>query len=350
LFVVGRFSMAVDRDILAILLFFYEKGVKAAAATREICDVKGEGVLSERAAQNWYVRFKSGDKSLERRSGSGRVSDVDDEALLDDVESDPCQSLRTLSATHGSSKSTIAQHLKALGKSSKSDRIVPHDLTDAQAARRLELCQTLLRNPLDDRFFKLLVTCDEKWVFLRSHRAGRQWLSAGEIPDPVPKRDRFEKKVMLSVFWNVDGPLYWELIPDGRTINSDVYCTQLRRVYDILKERYSAVVNRGKGLLLQDNAKPHTWKKTTETLESLEGVELLPHPPYSPDLSPSDYHLFRSMSHYLGRKHLDNLDHVKSEIESFFASKSKEWYKKGIMDLARRWVEVIDNDGLYFQD
>ena len=38
---------------------------------------------------------------------------------------------------------------------------------------------------------------------------------------------------------------------------------------------------------------PHTSLVTRKKLLKL-GWEVMPHPPYSPDLAPSDYHLFRS--------------------------------------------------------
>ncbi|EPB69550.1 hypothetical protein ANCCEY_11356 [Ancylostoma ceylanicum] len=45
------------------------------------------------------------------------------------------------------------------------------------------------------------------------------------------------------------------------------------------------------------NAKPHISKKSSEKLKDL-GIELVPHPPHSPDLAPSDYHVFRSMQSF----------------------------------------------------
>jgi transposase len=47
-------------------------------------------------------------------------------------------------------------------------------------------------------------------------------------------------------------------------------------------------------VLLHDNARPHTVTRTNALIR-LFNWEIFDHPPYSPDLSPSDYHLFTKM-------------------------------------------------------
>jgi hypothetical protein len=81
--------------------------------------------------------------------------------------------------------------------------------------------------------------------------------------------------------------IYYELVPEGVTINVEVYSQQLEKMYTVLLEKYPALVNRKCMLLQQDNARPHTAKKTLQKIEELEGIELLSHPAFSPDLEPS---------------------------------------------------------------
>lgn len=107
---------------------------------------------------------------------------------------------------------------------------------------------------------------------------------------------------MLCVFWNYEGVIHHEFVPHGTTINSDLYCIQLDRVYAKLSQLYPALVNRKGVLLQQDNARPHTSRQTKEKFKNLDGIGLLPHPPYSPDLAPSDFYLFRSMAYFLKGK------------------------------------------------
>jgi hypothetical protein len=76
-------------------------------------------------------------------------------------------------------------------------------------------------------------------------------------------------------------------------------------------------------LLQQDNASPHTAKKTLQKIEELEGIELLPHPALSHDLVPSDYYLFRSMTQFLRRKKFQSVADVEFAGEDLLLPKIK---------------------------
>ena len=67
-----------------------------------------------------------------------------------------------------------------------------------------------------------------------------------------------------------------------------------------------------------DNARPHTSLSTRTKLLEL-GWKVMSHPPYSPDLAPSDYHLFRSLQNFLNGKNFSNNDDLKSHLAEFFA-------------------------------
>jgi histone-lysine N-methyltransferase SETMAR len=78
------------------------------------------------------------------------------------------------------------------------------------------------------------------------------------------------------------------------------------------------------------------------------GWELLDHPPYSPDLSPSDFHLFRSLEHFLNKKKFRDIEHLRRELTNFFESKDNEFYERGIDLLPERWQKTLDSNGEYF--
>jgi histone-lysine N-methyltransferase SETMAR len=101
-------------------------------------------------------------------------------------------------------------------------------------------------------------------------------------------------------------------------------------------------------VLQQDNARPHMGKKTLQKIEELEGIELLPHPAFSPDLEPSDYCLFRSITQFLRGKKFQSVADVEVAVEELFVSKDKEWFYQAFKKLAEKWVKTIKHESLYF--
>ena len=68
----------------------------------------------------------------------------------------------------------------------------------------------------------------------------------------------------------------------------------MQRVHDQLTVTRPAVVNRKTVFFLEDNARPHVAKIIGAKVRSV-GCERLVHPPYSPDIVPTDYYLFRDL-------------------------------------------------------
>ena len=156
-------------------------------------------------------------------------------------------------------------------------------------------------------------------------------------------------KILLSVWWDMHGIIHFELLGMNQTITAEVYCQQLQRLKTALEQKRPALINRKGVLFHQDNARPHTARMTSSKLEEF-GWEKMPHPPYSPDIAPSDYHLFRSLQNHLVGKKLHSREAVKNEVASFFNSKPREFFKRGIEKLVDRWKEVIDKEGNYIDD
>ncbi len=104
-----------------------------------------------------------------------------------------------------------------------------------------------------------------KWIFFDNTRRGGQWSDFDELPGHCPKPDLFPKKVMVSVWWGS----IWNNVANRK----GAICIKER----LLKKKLSDL-----------------------------GIEVLPHPPYSPDLSPTDYHLSKHLDSFLRNKKLDD--------------------------------------------
>ena len=99
-----------------------------------------------------------------------------------------------------------------------------------------------------------------------------------------------------------------------------------------IKEKLPELKTRKGVIFYQDNARPHTSLVTRKKLLEL-GWEVMPNPPYSPDLVPSDYHWFRSLQNHLNGKKFDSNEPVKNELIQFFASKNQTFYQSEIIKL-----------------
>ena len=75
------------------------------------------------------------------------------------------------------------------------------------------------------------------------------------------------------------------------------------------------------------------------------GFELLPHPPYSPDLALSDYRLFADLKRMLSGKKFGTDEEVMAETEAaFFEVKEKSFFSGGIERLEGRWNDSLKKD------
>lgn len=327
------------------MLYDFKSGLKATESAGRINNAFGADTVSERTVREWFVRFRAGDKNLQDKPRSGRPSELSDERLMQLVRAEPQRTTRELAeALGGISNSTVFEHLKAMGFMSKLSKWVPHQLTDGQRQRRCEAALSLLTLKRHQNWLSSIVTGDEKWVQYVNVVRRRSWCAAGDTPQATAKPGLHPKKVMLSVWWDSKGVIMFEVLPPNTSITAELYCKQLDRLAAQIQQKRPHL---GRVRFLHDNARPHTAVSTRQKLLDL-GWEALNHPPYSPDLAPSDYHLFLSMSNALRNKTFANDDEVNQWLVDFFESKPVSFYSEGIMSLPKRWKKVIDCDGAYF--
>ncbi|GBP40140.1 Mariner Mos1 transposase [Eumeta japonica] len=111
----------------------------------------------------------------------------------------------------------------------------------------------------------------------------------------------------------------------------------MMRLSRALKQKRPQYYSRhDKIIFLHDNARPHVAVPVKKYLKTLDW-EVLPHPPYSPDIAPSDYHLFRSMAHALSEQRFTSYEDTKNWVNSWIASRDKELFRLGIRTLSERW-------------
>jgi histone-lysine N-methyltransferase SETMAR len=126
------------------------------------------------------------------------------------------------------------------------------------------------------------------------------------------------------VFWDKKCVLFVEFLPQGSTINAGVYC-------DILKKLHHAIHNKRRGMcshcvvMLHDNARPYT-ATAKQGLIVIFVWEHFDHPPYSPDLAPSDFHVWPHLKTFLAGWQFHDDSEVKEAVNTGFALQLAAFY------------------------
>jgi histone-lysine N-methyltransferase SETMAR len=75
----------------------------------------------------------------------------------------------------------------------------------------------------------------------------------------------------------------------------------------------------------------------------------LPHPPYSPDLAPSDFYLFRHLKKFLRGRHFRDNEDLQGATEAWLGGRDKEFFEAGLVSLQDKWNKCIEVKGDYIE-
>ena len=97
-------------------------------------------------------------------------------------------------------------------------------------------------------------------------------------------------------------------------MNNANHCKLLKHVKKGIKHKRRGYQSEGV-ILHHDNTRPHTAAQTVQAINNL-GWELLPHPPYGPDLALLDFHLFGPLEEFMSGTKFESDNEVKSVVET----------------------------------
>ena len=170
-----------------------------------------------------------------------------------------------------------------------------------------------------------------------------EWPHSGS---PRPKKFRVQKsagKFLVSVFCDQDGILLIDCIPKSQNIIAE-YCYILQvQLKDILEEKRCGNFSKGV-LFLYDNGSAHRALVTQKELAYL-GFHFLDHPPYSPDLAPSNYHLFPGLKKQFKGRHFSSDKEFIAAAETWLDGQLSECFLSGFQKLQQRAKKCIELRG-----
>lgn len=341
----------------AVIEFFVKKGLKAMEIHTEMVNVLGESAPSKTMVCKWAREFKHGRTSIEDDPRSGCPKSATTPEIIqkthDMVMNDRRVKVREVSEAIGISKERVGHILhKELKMKKLCARWVPHLLTIDHKRTRMRVSQECLdrfnKNKTD--FIRRFITMDETWVHHytpETKQQSKQWTEAGCSAPKKAKTIPSAGKVMASVFWDAKGILLIDYLEKGKTITGEYYANLLDRLDEEIRKRRPGLAKK-KIIFHQDNAPAHKSVLAMGKLRDLK-YEVLEHPPYSPDLAPSDFHLFPNLKKFTSGKHFSSNEEAIAAVEGYFADLAESHFRNGIQLLEKRWTKCIEVLGDYIE-
>lgn len=345
-------------EVRSVIRFLNAQNIRPIEIYRQIKDVYGDNAMNESSVRKWCIMFNQGRTSVHDEERSGRPSLVTEELkkkVDDRIQENRRFTLTTLNDFFPQISRSLLHEIvtEHLGYKKMCARWIPKVLAEVHKTKRMGAALDLLTqyDRYGDQFLDRIVTGDETWVSYKTPETKRQsmeWHHSNSPSKPTKEKPNLNtRKLMATVFWDRKGLIHIEFMPRGETINSAAYCETLQRLKRAIQNKRRGMLS-AKVFLIHDNARPHASARTQEELQRLKW-EIFGHPPYSPDLAPSDYHLFPKLKEFLGGKQFDNDEELKEAVISWLRSLAVEEYNTGIEKLIPRYKKCLDNQGNYIE-
>jgi histone-lysine N-methyltransferase SETMAR len=254
------------------------------------------------------------------------------------VEEDRRVTIKSIALANGVSVKTVHDILhKDLGLVKKSARWAPRLLNADQKKERVRTCQKFLA-AVQRRSMAMLdniVTMDESAVSFHTpetKQQSKQWLPKGQ-PGPIKAKVQASRtKQMVLAFFDAKGIIYTNYAPRGTTVNANYIVEALGKFMKVFRKK-RPIMAEGQWFFHWDNALVHTATVVRDWLAARQ-VQMIDHPPYSPDLAPADFFLFPKLKMQLAGLTLTQ-DTFKNTWEGVIRTLSKEDFATAF----RRWYE-----------
>ena len=294
----------------AVIRFFFLRGKALKEIHAILTETLGEHAPSCATVKNWVDQFKLGDFSTCDVPHPGRPKTVTILEIMDQIHEltleDRRISAKSIAEQLGISRERVGPIIhEDFDVWKLSTKWVQKCLNADQKRQQCQSSEQLLEffwhDPND--FLSWLVTMDETWLYHYDPETTQwsvEWRHSGS---PSPKKFQLKKsagKLFTSNFWDQDSILHIDYLPKGQTINAEYYSSLLVQLKDILKEKCCGKVTKG-GLVLAWQCPGSKGTCNPKKNWPTWVFQCLDHPPYSPDLAPSDYHLFPGLKKTIER-------------------------------------------------
>ena len=270
------------------------------------------------------------------------------------IEEDACYTMQEVEELGGIHSSSVLKILRErLGLCKICACWVPHLLTDEQKQSLVRLASQVIEkyDKCDPRRLEEIVTGDETWIYhfqTDSKAKKKVWVSSEGDRRVIALRCKTSNRMLYAIFFDLKGPVLQIPVPKGSSVtgkfNRESVLTQLVDFYQKRRPRTSVRDIK----LLHDNAPAHKSATVQEYLKE-SGLDVLDHPPYSPDLSPCDFQLFSRLKEMLARHRFESCYGIGSAVYHCLQHIPKEEYRAAFQKWEDQCKMCVEADGTYFE-
>ena len=320
-------------------------------------EVYEDATMSRTRIFEWHKRFREGREDVEDdpKSGRPKTSRTNENVkhVREKVRSDRRLTVRMIADELSMNSERVWRIItEDLGMRKVCAKMVPRLLNDGQKENRVQVCQDILKQlEITPDLLSKVVTGDESWIFKYDPLIKRQSLKWKSASSPRPKKARLFKskiKVMLIVFFDVHGIVHLEFLPQGQTINQNVYKDILRRLMRSVREKRRELWETKSWLLHHDNAPAHNALSIRQFLAENNSA-VLEQPPYSPDLAPCDFFLFPKLKGVIKGTRFQDSKAITTAVTKELRAIPMESFQKCIEAWQQRLEKCIRAQGDYFE-
>jgi histone-lysine N-methyltransferase SETMAR len=152
---------------------------------------------------------------------------------------------------------------------------------------------------------------------------------------------------MLTIVWNPGGFHLVNILPKGFKFNASYYVTQILDTRSKWGRTQAGHTNR-KLIVHADDAHRHTAKMTSQFMEH-NSMQRAPHPAYSPDLAPSDFHLFGYVEQLLSKCQFANQDSILQAVSDILVGSEKVTLESVFHNWMERLCQCSATGGEYVE-
>jgi histone-lysine N-methyltransferase SETMAR len=348
--------MDVLKEQRVYIKFCQKLGKTATEMYEMLQQAFGETAFSRSKTSEWYSRFKNGRTSINDDPHIGRPSTARTNETVDRVNAVIRGNRRftireiadELNLPFGTCQAILTQDL---GMRRVSEKLVPRLLTQDQTEHRATACRELLQRAENyATFLSSIITGDESWVY--GYDPETKQMPQWKMPSsPRPKKARQVRsnvKTMLIAFFDAEGLVHHEFLPQRQTMNQTVYITVLQRLRDAVRLKRPRKWSSGTWLLHHDNALCHAALSVRELLAK-HSTSVVPHPPYSQDLAPCDFFVFPRLKSTLKGKRFQDVAEIQLNTKRQLQTIPRQAYQTCVEKWKDRWKRCIQSGELYFK-